>query len=39
MDRPHDDMLQNGSEQNENVSSECEEESTDYEYRDSDTDW
>jgi hypothetical protein len=32
-------MLQNGSEQNENVISECEEEGTDYEYGDSDTHW
>ena len=32
-------MLHNGSEGNENVRSECEEESTDCEYGDSDTDW
>ena len=39
MDEPHDDMLQNDSEENENVRSECEEESTDCEYGDSGTDW
>ena len=38
MDEPHDDMSQKGSEENENVSSECEEdEGTDCEYGDSDT--
>ena len=38
MDEPHDGMLQNGSKENKNVWSECEEESTDYEYGDSATD-
>jgi hypothetical protein len=38
-DEPHDDMLQNGSEENENGRRECEEESTDCEYGDSGTVW
>jgi hypothetical protein len=39
MDEPRDNILQNGSEENEKVKSECEEESTDSEYGDIDTDW